>query len=120
MRKKTDESMVLIGANIRKARQRSDLTQEQLAELIEVTPQYLSDLERGVVGTSISTLILLCKKLNVTADFILFGTENDDDSEVMVLLERIKYMPKYKADMIERAVNLLLDAFDSDPNEKKA
>lgn len=118
MRKRVNDNMVLIGSNIRKARQRSDLTQEQLAELIDVTPQYLSDLERGVVGTSISTLILLCKKLNVTADYILFGTENDEDSEVMVLLERIKYMPKYKADMVERVVKLLLDAFDSDPNVK--
>ena len=57
MRKKGELSMYNIGSNIRTARKRADLTQEELSEKVGVTPQYLSDLERGLVGTSVPTLV---------------------------------------------------------------
>lgn len=119
MRKAVDENIASIGMHIKKARQRSDLTQEQLAELVEVTPQYLSDLERGVVGTSIATLMKLCRKLNVTSDYLLFGTGTDRNSDMVVLVERLQYMPKYKADLIEKGLNLLLDAIEVEPESRE-
>ena len=51
-----------------------DLTQEQLAEKLECSPQYLSDLERGVVGISVTLLKKLCIVLDVSSDSILFAT----------------------------------------------
>ena len=77
MRKRFDDNMYNIGTNIRTARKRADLTQEEMSEMIGVTPQYLSDLERGLVGTSISTLIRICTELNVSSDFILFGGDDE-------------------------------------------
>ncbi len=50
------EINIQIGEQVKKAREQASLTQEQLAEQIEVSPQYVSDLERGVVGISIPTL----------------------------------------------------------------
>ena len=46
------EINIQIGEQIRLAREQAELTQEQFAERIEVSPQYISDLERGVVGIS--------------------------------------------------------------------
>ena len=90
MRKRISDSNYYIGANIRTARMRADLTQEKMSELIGVTPQYLSDLERGLVGTSIATLIRICNELNVSADFILFGSSDamgsDQDSVGLFIL----------------------------------
>ena len=43
------EINIQIGEQIRLAREQAKLTQEQFAERIEVSPQYISDLERGVV-----------------------------------------------------------------------
>ena len=60
MRKKVEESMDVIGSNIKKARMREGVTQEDLAERIGVTSQHLSDLEQGLAGTSISTLMKIC------------------------------------------------------------
>lgn len=111
--------MTFIGSNIRKARQRSNLTQEQLAELVDVTPQYLSDLERGMVGTSISTLMKLSVKLNVTTDFILFGSGSDRDSDTIVLIEKLRYMPKHKAELIEKGLNILIDALEAEPDRRE-
>ncbi len=66
------ERNIQIGERIKAARERARLTQEQLAEKIEVSPQYISDLERGVVGISIPTLTRLCVVAGVSSDQILF------------------------------------------------
>lgn len=73
------EINVQIGEQIKAARERVGMTQEKLAERIEVSPQYLSDLERGVVGVSISTLKKICFALGVSSDQIIFGKTNGCD-----------------------------------------
>lgn len=72
------EINIQIGEQIRIAREQVKMTQEQFAERIEVSPQYISDLERGVVGISIPTLKRACVALSVTSDQILFGTASDN------------------------------------------
>lgn len=73
MREKKDIN-IQIGEQIKAAREQARLTQELLAERIGVSPQYVSDLERGVVGISVATLKRLCVALGVSSDQILFGT----------------------------------------------
>lgn len=72
------EINIQIGEQIRIAREQLKLTQEQLAELIEVSPQYISDLERGVVGISMPTFKRACIALGVSSDQILFGTVSEN------------------------------------------
>lgn len=71
------EINIQIGERIRFAREQSKLTQEQLAERIEVSPQYISDLERGLVGISLPTLKKACITMHISSDRILFGTPSD-------------------------------------------
>jgi transcriptional regulator with XRE-family HTH domain len=97
---------------------RADLTQEKLAELIGVTHQYLSNLERGLVGTSIPTLVKICNSLNVSSDFILFGKNDERSNANSTLIEKIQRLPKYKADMVETTLNVLIEAMDMDPDQK--
>ncbi|MGM9563462.1 MAG: helix-turn-helix domain-containing protein [Faecousia sp.] len=73
------EINIQIGEQIKAARERAKMTQESLAERIEVSPQYVSDLERGVVGVSISTLKKICLALGVSSDQILFGSTQSND-----------------------------------------
>ena len=72
------EINIQIGEQIRLAREQTKLTQEQFAERIEVSPQYISDLERGVVGISIPTLKRACIILGVSSDQLLIGTVSRD------------------------------------------
>lgn len=67
------EINIQIGEQIKYAREQIKLTQEQFAERIDVSPQFVSDLERGVVGISIATLKRICTTLGVSSDQILFG-----------------------------------------------
>ena len=71
---------VEIGDRIKKAREQMNLTQEKLAEKINVSPQYVSDLERGVVGVSIPTFKNICIVLGVTSDYLLFGHVQENDT----------------------------------------
>ena len=62
-----------IGANIQREREKAGYTQEQLSELLGLTPNHLSAIERGVSGISLESLQKLCLTLNISADRILFG-----------------------------------------------
>ena len=77
------EINIQIGEQVRIARELAKQTQEALAEKIEVSPQYISDLERGVVGIALPTLKNLCKTLGVASDQILFGTQSRDRASIL-------------------------------------
>lgn len=68
------EINIQIGEQIKKAREGAKITQEQFAEVIDVSPQYISDLERGVVGASLATIKRICTTLHISSDQLLFGT----------------------------------------------
>ena len=92
-----------IGEQIKYAREAAKYTQEQLAEHLDVSPQYVSDLERGVVGISISTLKRACIVLNVASDQILFGSNSDIGS---VFAHKC-------SNLTSKQIDLLLDICDS-------
>ena len=64
------------GARIRQIRREKNLTQEALAEMINVSPSFLGHVERGTRVASIDTLIALCNKLNVSPEYLLCGSLN--------------------------------------------
>lgn len=70
------EENVQIGMRVKQAREIAGLTQERLAELLDVTAQYISGVERGAVGLSVPILLQLCSVLLVSSDFILLGDVN--------------------------------------------
>ena len=51
--KERKELYIKIGERIKHSREIAGYTQEKLADLTDVSIQYISDLERGIVGTSI-------------------------------------------------------------------
>lgn len=69
-----------IGKRIRNQREFLGFTREQLAEMIDVTPKFCSDIELGVKGMSLNTLDILSNKLKLSTDYILYGNLNKDES----------------------------------------
>ncbi len=63
-----------IGQRIKNMRIKRKLTQENVAEKLNVSCQHISDIERGLNGMSVPALMEFCKVLDVDADYILFGT----------------------------------------------
>lgn len=60
-----------IAANVRRARQRRGLTQEQLADKAEQDVSYLQRVERGAVNLSLRVLFGLARALEVTPASLL-------------------------------------------------
>lgn len=58
------KALKTLGKNIKDHRKKSGLTQEQLAELCEFDPTYISLLERGRRNPPFSTLVKIAKHLN--------------------------------------------------------
>lgn len=84
--KNSSYNFVLTGERIRQARKAHRYTQAEVAEMINMSSKNFSQLERGMTGISISSLISLCKCLDVSADYILFGAENPTQNNAVSLL----------------------------------
>ena len=64
---------LIIGTRIRKIREKMNLTREQFSELIDISPSFLSQIERGEKSMSIETLMMITLKSGYSCDYILFG-----------------------------------------------
>ena len=71
----------LIGKRIKEHRQRRNLTQEMLAELIEMSPGYISMVETGRKKASLDTLLSVSKVLNITLNELLTGNQIPLDTD---------------------------------------
>ena len=71
----------MIGARIKDIRTKKKLTQEQLAEKIEINPKYLSSIERGLENPTLNTLIKLSEKLGADLDDIFNQIEIENPAE---------------------------------------
>ena len=71
-----------IGRRIRAQREQMHLTREEFAEKLGVSSKFCADIEYGVKGMSISTLLRLSNLLELSTDYILkgYGTQLGDDS----------------------------------------
>ena len=69
----------IIGNNIKQLRMLKGISQEKLAENIGKSAHFISVLERGESGLSISTVIDICKALNTDANTLLAGTINNSN-----------------------------------------
>ena len=66
-----------IGKRIKLARAKANYTQEQLAEKISLSTRYISQLERGIAFGSASTIINICKALQIESDFLFHDLINN-------------------------------------------
>ena len=76
-----NQKLIEIGNRISKKRKQLNLTQEVLAEKMNVSVQMISNLERGNKSIKIENLLKLCEILNVSTDYILKGELIDSDKE---------------------------------------
>lgn len=94
---------------IRKARENMGYTREKFAEKLDVSVSYLAELERGRTGISVKMLVKVCNILGLSADYVLFGTERDDDTLRADNIRRIddKYLP-----LLDKVITELLSLTD--------
>ena len=85
-----------IGARVRAQREFLGISRECLCNYVSISPQFLSEIERGIKGASAETLYKLCNGLKLSADYVLMGRERDEDvSEIVSTLAMLdqKFLP---------------------------
>lgn len=83
-----------IGKKIKLARSKTNYTQETLAEKASLSPRYISQLERGIAFGSASTIVNLCKALNISSDFLFNDLIESNSSEYIGLIDN-KFLENY-------------------------
>ena len=95
-----------IGRRICERRQVLGITQEKLAEQMDVSVQMISNMERGNKEVKISNLIKLSKILDVTTDYILTGKSISDNKTVS---EKFSYLSPEDKRIIEMLTDRLIN-----------
>lgn len=70
----------IIGERLKKARIDKSLTQEKLAEKLDVSIAFLSRIERGSSHISLKRLSQICDILGITEGSILNGSSNNSNT----------------------------------------
>lgn len=73
----------LIGQRIQKARKNANLTQENLAELMDMSVGYISQIERGSTRPTLVTIDNICTCIDCDLIYILTG-KLDNSSDDLV------------------------------------
>ena len=103
---------ISIGTRIRAQRESLGYSREFLAEKLDITPKFCSDIELGLKGMSVSTLCRISQVLMLSTDYILFGTE--DENEVSGLTQMIARCPRKKVPFLEQIVKQFIFSFEDE------
>ena len=83
----------IMGDRVKELRKKKRLTQEQFAEKIGVSVQYVSEIERGISMPSMQVFVKILEVLDASADYLLrdmVSTGNlYGDKQIATKLERL-------------------------------
>ena len=96
----------LIGIRIMQRRKGMGLTQEQLAELLNISKNHLSSIERGLYVPTTQLVLKICETLGETPDYYLIGKITPESNATMKLLQR---MPPTTQKLVLRLLEVYLE-----------
>lgn len=94
-----------IGARIAQKRKELDLTQAQLAEIVDLSKNHISTVETGG-SYSLETLLVICDALKITPDYVLFGTIRKDRKDDFV--DVLKLCNEWEISVLLDLANVLI------------
>ena len=69
-----------IGKRLRKKREHAGYTRERLGELCSLSPRFIANIELGDSTFSLDSLMVICRTLSCSSDYLLFGSESRDQA----------------------------------------
>ncbi len=100
---------VLVGANIKREREKAGFTQDQFSELLGIGSKSLSSIERGVVGVSLPTLLRSCDILHISANVLLYEPDQKNDVDSIAL--QLKMLSAEQFEIASDVMTNLFKAF---------
>lgn len=84
-------NLTQLGTNIAARRMECHMTQEELAEAVDITRTYLSLIECGHRNLRISLLVDIAAALGTTVNVLLFGEQKYDHEDYIAEVEDLLY-----------------------------
>ena len=101
------EINIEVGRRVRKAREAAGLTQERFAELVGISPQNVSCVERGLAGVSLTVLRRMCEILRVSSDSLLMGSSAGNQADAIA--RRLERLSPEQFRVVEEVINRVLE-----------
>jgi transcriptional regulator with XRE-family HTH domain len=102
-----------IGANIRRRRKELGITQEFIANGLDVNPSHISNIECGRANPSLTALVKIANLLHCSVDCFIGGEYTyriDKSNQPSVddqIMEKLKYCESEKKERILKMIDLL-------------
>lgn len=110
-----DDLIKQMGARIFTRRKQLRLTQEELAEVSDVTPQTISTAELGKKALRPENIAKICSALDISADYLLYGRVTAEDHSLM--MKKISGLTPSQYRHLEDIVNSYLSAVSEKSEE---
>lgn len=95
----------LIGKRIRKRRKQLRLTQEQVAEYVDISGQHMSNIERAVSIPSTEVIMKLAAALDTTPDEFLVGSSRWSGEEWRTVADKLRPLDSRQLDLVSRFID---------------
>ena len=95
-----DVQNIEVGKRITELRLDRGYTREKLSELADVSVQFLADIEKGRKSMTVATLRKISAALLVSTDYIVNGTESDENFAINSILNTLSPKNKKQAEKI--------------------
>lgn len=100
----------LIGKRIKQARKAKGLTQEQLAEQLDVSVGYVSQIERGITKPNLEMLSAVCDQLGCALDVLLTGCSTNQPAYLSdELYEKCRALSEKEKRKALQIIDILFD-----------
>ena len=99
--------LVEMGERIAQSRKHLHLTQEQLAEKMNVSLQTISCIELGKKAIRPENLANLCLCLGISADYVLYGKRSEGQMKETLL--KLSSLPPEAYETIRKLIDLLYE-----------
>lgn len=97
------------GNVIKRARQKSDMTMEELADRVGITTRYLYRIENEGKKPSYDVLYKLIRELSISPDLIFYPERSDKDSEIENLIRRLYNCDEHSLEVIKATAIALIN-----------
>lgn len=98
-----------VGSKIREQRKKLNITQEELAEMCEISPSYIGHIERGSRNLSMNTAIQLCSVLGIGLDFLFLDSAEDSNEITNCINSALSACSAEQKESFLKTVKILAD-----------
>ena len=100
-----NQFQIQMGKRVSARRKALALTQEQLAEKMNVSIQMISNLELGKKAIRPENIVKLCSVLDISADYLLTGNNTND--QISEICDKLIHLSSEELNAISNLIELL-------------